>query len=57
MIDINNNFNQQTLARPIFIKGIGLHSGINVLMKLLPAEANFGIKFYRTDLDLSHIHI
>ena len=55
MIDINNNFNQQTLARPIFIKGIGLHSGINVLMKLLPAEANFGIKFYRTDLDSDNI--
>merc|ERR1712224_898529 len=29
---------------------MGLHSGINVSMKLLPAEADFGIKFYRTDL-------
>ena len=28
-----------------------MHSGIEVSMKLLPAEADFGIKFYRTDID------
>ena len=51
MIDSsNNNTNQQTLSEPLLIKGIGLHSGIEVSMKLIPAEANFGIKFYRTDL-------
>ncbi len=55
MIDINNNFNQQTLSEPILIQGIGLHSGINVSMKLLPADANFGIKFYRTDLNKNNI--
>ena len=51
MIDSSsNNTYQQTLSEPILIRGIGLHSGIEVSMKLIPAEANFGIKFYRTDL-------
>ena len=51
MIDIDKNINQQTLSEPIFVKGIGLHTGTNVSMKLVPAEADFGIKFYRTDID------
>ena len=51
MININKNINQQTLSAPIFVKGIGLHTGIEVSMKLVPAEADFGIKFYRTDID------
>ena len=50
MIDTNNNIYQQTLSEPITIKGIGLHSGVNVIMKLLPAEPDTGIIFYRTDL-------
>ncbi len=50
MIDINKNIVQQTLSEQILIEGIGLHSGINVSMKLIPAEANYGIKFHRTDL-------
>ncbi len=54
MIDTYNN-NQQTLSEPISIEGIGLHSGINVSMKLLPAEADFGIKFFRTDLSSNNI--
>ena len=50
MIDINKNISQQTIAKPITIDGIGLHSGINVSMHLFPAETDFGIQFYRTDL-------
>ena len=51
MIDSsNNNTYQQTLSEPLLIQGIGLHSGIEVSMKLIPAESNTGIKFYRTDL-------
>ena len=51
MIDSsNNNTYQQTLSEPLLIEGIGLHSGIEVSMKLIPAESNTGIKFYRTDL-------
>ena len=56
MIDIiENNLNQQTISRPIQIKGIGLHSAIQVSMKLIPAKADFGIKFFRTDLPNNNI--
>ena len=56
MIDIpNKNQNQKTLSKPVMINGIGLHSGINVSMKLLPAKADFGIKFYRTDLSSNNM--
>mgnify|MGYP001392624457 CR=1 FL=1 len=45
MIDISNNSkNQQTIAEPVSISGIGLHSGIDVSMKLYPAKADYGIK-------------
>ncbi len=50
MINIHKNIAQQTLSKTTIINGVGLHSGINVSMKLIPAEADFGIKFYRTDL-------
>ena len=34
MIDISNNSkNQQTIAEPVSINGIGLHSGADVTMK------------------------
>ena len=55
MIDTHNNIQQQTISKPITIKGVGLHSGINVTMKLLPAQANFGIKFYRIDLGIDNV--
>ena len=55
MIDINSNINQQTLSESIIIKGIGLHSGIDVSMKLIPADADFGIQFYRTDLKSKNV--
>ena len=51
MIEIaKRNINQQTILNPISITGVGLHSGITVSVKLIPAEADFGIKFVRTDL-------
>ena len=51
MINIlNNSSYQQTIANPVSINGIGLHSGVNVSMKLIPADADYGIKFIRTDL-------
>ena len=34
---------QQTISKPILINGIGLHKGINVSMKLIPAEADYGM--------------
>ncbi|MFO7494204.1 MAG: UDP-3-O-acyl-N-acetylglucosamine deacetylase [Desulfobacterales bacterium] len=41
---------QQTLARPVQCTGIGVHSGRQVNLKILPASVNHGIKFLRTDL-------
>jgi UDP-3-O-[3-hydroxymyristoyl] N-acetylglucosamine deacetylase/3-hydroxyacyl-[acyl-carrier-protein] dehydratase len=43
--------NQQTLNRPASFSGIGLHSGNRVNMTILPAPANSGVRFRRTDLD------
>tara|TARA_B100000575_G_scaffold286481_1_gene283327 strand:+ start:1395 stop:2267 length:873 start_codon:yes stop_codon:yes gene_type:complete len=51
MIDISKNFSyQQTIAKPVSLRGIGLHSGVDVSVKLFPAEADYGIKFVRKDL-------
>lgn len=41
---------QQTIKEPFSFEGIGLHSGKPVTIKFLPAEANKGITFIRTDL-------
>ena len=49
------NIYQQTLSKPINFKGKGLHSGRNCAIKILPAEANQGITFKRTDLDKNNI--
>lgn len=40
---------QRTIKNEIHFKGIGLHSGKPVTVKLKPAPANFGIVFVRTD--------
>jgi len=45
---------QKTLKRAIHCKGIGLHSGEPVTMRLLPAPADHGIQFIRTDLKGEH---
>ena len=41
---------QHTLARPVKCTGIGVHSGRQVHLEILPAPINHGIKFLRTDL-------
>ena len=47
---------QNTLARPVEINGIGVHSGRYVEMTIHPAPAHHGIIFYRTDvIDANHI--
>jgi UDP-3-O-[3-hydroxymyristoyl] N-acetylglucosamine deacetylase len=43
--------NQQTVASPAEVSGIGLHTGVSVNVKLLPAPTNTGIVFRRTDLE------
>lgn len=42
--------NQTTINDEIRLSGVGLHTGIEVKMKLKPADANTGIVFIRTDL-------
>jgi UDP-3-O-acyl-N-acetylglucosamine deacetylase len=43
--------NQTTLANPISVSGVGLHTGVEVNMTLGPAPENTGYIFVRTDLD------
>ena len=43
--------NQTTLAKPIEITGVGLHTGVEVNMTLRSAPENTGYIFVRTDLD------
>ncbi len=42
---------QRTLRNRIKAVGIGLHTGKNITMELIPAEINSGIIFIRTDID------
>ena len=42
---------QRTLQRIVETQGVGLHSGKLVSLRLLPAGANTGIVFVRTDLE------
>jgi UDP-3-O-[3-hydroxymyristoyl] N-acetylglucosamine deacetylase len=41
---------QFTLKQPISFRGIGLHTGRHISVRLLPAPANHGVVFRRTDL-------
>src|ERR1043165_7589800 len=42
---------EQTLAGPIEFTGVGLHTGENATLRILPAPAGKGIVFRRVDLD------
>lgn len=42
---------QKTLKKSIDVSGIGLHSGKTVTMRLIPAAADHGIVFKRTDME------
>ena len=46
---------QQTLSKPIIFKGIGLHSGKNSTIRILPGEVDQGIIFKRIDLKENNI--
>jgi len=41
---------QRTLRTAVEFQGVGLHSGINVKGRMLPAPPNRGVEFVRTDL-------
>ena len=42
---------QSTIARPVTTEGIGLHTGVPVHVRLLPAPSGTGIVFKRIDLE------
>src|SRR5271156_5438501 len=42
---------ETTGQRPVEAKGVGLHSGVPVSIRILPAPPSTGIVFLRTDLD------
>jgi UDP-3-O-[3-hydroxymyristoyl] N-acetylglucosamine deacetylase len=44
------SFQQQTLADSFVCVGRGLHSGLRVVMSVIPAEPNTGIEFLRRDV-------
>ena len=45
------NDNQQTVAGEISLSGIGLHTGADAVITILPAGENHGVKFQRVDLE------
>ncbi len=42
---------QRTIEKEKTLQGVGLHTGKNVNLRLLPAEADSGVRFKRVDLD------
>jgi UDP-3-O-[3-hydroxymyristoyl] N-acetylglucosamine deacetylase len=44
------DFSQRTVSRSVTCSGIGLHTGQRAQMTILPAEADEGVTFVRTDL-------
>ena len=42
---------EQTIQSPLDFRGVGLHSGAEVSLRLIPAPAGSGIVFRRSDLD------
>src|SRR6266478_5734323 len=46
---------ENTVQRPVEATGVGLHSGVPVSIRILPAPVSTGIVFLRTDLDNFHI--
>src|ERR1700689_4999572 len=42
---------ETTVQRPVEAKGVGLHSGVPVSIRILPEPPSTGIVFLRTDLD------
>jgi UDP-3-O-[3-hydroxymyristoyl] N-acetylglucosamine deacetylase len=49
--------NQKTINKNIILKGVGLHTGVEVTMTIKPAEPNSGIIFKRIDLKKDNIII
>ena len=41
---------QRTIAKDVFMNGVGIHTGLPISVRVLPAAPNTGIVFVRTDL-------
>ena len=48
---------QKTISKKISVEGIGIHSGLNVKLDILPSSPNSGIVFKRVDLKKNNIVI
>ncbi len=48
---------QSTIANRIYFSGVGIHTGTNVNMNILPSSPNSGIIFKRVDLNQNNIVI
>jgi len=46
---------QKTISKQAEFKGIGLHTGLESVIKIIPADEDFGIVFKRTDLEQNNI--
>ena len=42
---------ETTIQRPVEASGVGLHTGVPVKIRIMPAPVSTGIVFVRTDLD------
>jgi UDP-3-O-[3-hydroxymyristoyl] N-acetylglucosamine deacetylase len=42
---------ESTIQRPVEVSGVGLHTGVPVKIRILPAPVSTGLVFLRTDLD------
>lgn len=48
---VPSNRPQRTLKAAVEYRGVGLHSGKEIRIKLMPAEAGTGVTFVRTDIE------
>ena len=49
--------NQKTISKNLTFEGVGLHSGLSVIMTIKPAEPNSGIIFKRIDIKENNVII
>ena len=48
---------QKTISKNISVKGVGVHTGVEVNLEIFPSEPNTGIIFKRTDLKKNNVVI
>ena len=48
---VNTEIKQKTIKEAVSLKGVGLHTGLEVTLTFKPAAANSGLSFKRVDLE------